>query len=80
MSKKTVRKAPGNRKASQKKTKGLIAKGQKAGQSEQEECALDNLSHRTISLIERLADCRTGRSRVRGTPAVIGLSASSDRP
>jgi hypothetical protein len=47
MSKKTVRKDPGSRKASPKKTKGLIAKAKNAGQSEQEECALDNRSHRT---------------------------------
>lgn len=47
MSKKTVRKAPGNQSASQRKTKGLIAEGKKTGQSVQNPCVLDNLSHRT---------------------------------
>jgi hypothetical protein len=47
MPKKTVRKAPGDRKASPKKTKGLIAKGQKPRESVQEGCVLDNRSHRT---------------------------------
>jgi len=47
MSKKTVRKAPRNRSASPKKTKGLMAKGKKTGQSVEDPCVLDNRSHRT---------------------------------
>ena len=48
MRKKTALQTPENRKASPKQTKGLIAKGQQPGQSVQEECVLDNRSHRTI--------------------------------
>ena len=47
MRKKTAQQNPGNRKASPKQTKGLVAKGQKPRRSAQEECALDNRSHRT---------------------------------
>ncbi len=47
MRKKTALQTPENRKASPKQTKGLVAKGQKPRQSGQEECALDNRSHRT---------------------------------
>jgi len=50
MPKKTVRKAQRDRKASPKKTKGLIAKAHQAKKSAQEECALDNRSHRTFNL------------------------------
>ena len=45
--KKTALQTPKNRKASPKKTKGLVAKDQKPRQSAQGECALDNHSHRT---------------------------------
>ena len=48
MRKKTALQIPGNRKASPKQTKGLVAKGQKPRQSAQEECVLDNRSHRTF--------------------------------
>ena len=51
MRKKTAIQTPEDRKASPKKTKGLIAKGQKPGESVQEECVLDNLSHRTLRLL-----------------------------
>jgi hypothetical protein len=44
-----AKKNQGSRKTSSRKTKGLIAKDQKAGQSEQEECAFDNPSRRTPS-------------------------------
>ncbi len=47
MRKKTALQTPGNRKASPKQTKGLVAKGQKPRQSAQETCVLDNRSHRT---------------------------------
>jgi hypothetical protein len=63
MSKKTVRKAPGSRKPSPKKTKGLIAKGEKTGQSVEDPCVLDNLSHRTFWLLPN-----------RRNPFVSGLS------
>ena len=49
MRKKTALQNPGNRKTSPKHTKGLAAKGQKPRQPAQEECALDNRSHRTFS-------------------------------
>ena len=62
MSKKTVRKAPGNREASQRKTKGLIAKGKKTGQSVQDPCVLDNLSHRTPQRLPARPPCRALRS------------------
>ena len=48
MRKKTALHIPGNRKASPKQTKGLVAKDQEPRQSAQEECALDNRSHRTF--------------------------------
>jgi hypothetical protein len=48
MRKKTALQIPGNRKASPKQTKGLVAKDQKPRQPAQEECVLDNRSHRTI--------------------------------
>jgi len=47
MRKRTDFQTPEDRKASPNQTKGLIAKGQKPGESVQEECVLDNLSHRT---------------------------------
>jgi len=48
MRKRTDFQTPEDRKASPNQTKGLIAKGQKPGESVQEECVLDNLSHRTL--------------------------------
>ena len=51
MRKKTALQIPGNRKASPKQTKGLVAKDQKTRQSAQETCALDNRSHRTPRLL-----------------------------
>ena len=50
MRKRTDFQTPKDRKASPNQTKGLIAKGQKPGKSVQEECVLDNLSHRTLRL------------------------------
>jgi hypothetical protein len=47
MRKKTAPQNPGNRKASPKQTKGLVAKGRKPGESAKEKCVLDNRSHRT---------------------------------
>ena len=47
MRKKTALQTPRNPKASPNQTSGLIAKGQKPGESVQEECVLDNRSHRT---------------------------------
>ena len=52
MSKKTVRKALGSRKPSPKKTKGLIAKGEKTRQSVQDPCVLDNRSHNAPAVSE----------------------------
>jgi len=48
MRKKTARHTPDSPKASPNQPSGLIAKGQKPGESVQEECVLDNRSHRTI--------------------------------
>ena len=45
--KKTALQTPGDRKASPNQTKGLVAKGEIPGQSEQDTCVLDNHSHRT---------------------------------
>ena len=47
MRKKTALQTPKNPKASPNQTSGLIAKGQQPGESAQEECVLDNRSHRT---------------------------------
>ena len=48
MRKRTSLRTPKNPKASPNQTSGLIAKGQNPGQSVQEECVLDNRSHRTF--------------------------------
>ena len=53
MRKKTAWHTPDSPKASPNQPSGLIAKGQQPGESVQEECVLDNRSHRTIALIER---------------------------
>ncbi len=47
MRKKTARHTPDSPKASPNQPSGLIAKGQQPGESVQEECVLDNRSHRT---------------------------------
>jgi 5-methylcytosine-specific restriction enzyme B len=62
MRKKTALQIPGNRKASPKQTKGLVAKDQEPRQSAQEECALDNRSHRTfLELAQELKDALAER-------------------
>ena len=59
MRKKTAQQTPENRKASLNQTKGLVAKGQKPGQSAQETCVLDNRSHRTVCVSAAVQDvCR----------------------
>ena len=52
MRKKTARHTPDSPKASPNQTSGLIAKGQQPGESVQEECVLDNRSHRTFRASE----------------------------
>ena len=52
MRKRTSLRTPKNPKASPNQTSGLIAKGQNPGQSVQEECVLDNRSHRTFRASE----------------------------
>ena len=65
MRKKTALQNPGNRKASPKQTKGLVAKGQKPRQSAQETCVLDNRSHRTPQRLPVRPLCRALRSEPR---------------
>jgi hypothetical protein len=69
--------------ASQPKQGGLIVNGaKKAQQSAKDSYALDNCSHRTIALIERLADKPPGASgmlKLRWMPAPpVGLIRSLD--
>ena len=56
--KKTALQNPGDRKASPNQTKGLVAKGEKPRQSEQEGCVLDNHSHRTVCVSAAEQDAR----------------------
>jgi len=54
MRKKTATPTDENQRVSPNKNQGLIAKGKNSQQSGTTESALDNRSHRTIALIERL--------------------------
>ena len=75
MRKKTALQNPGNRKASPKQTKGLVAKDQKPQQSAQEECAPDNRSHRTF------LGCRRGpTTRPFAAPIRLAESVLLRRP
>ena len=62
MRKKTALQTPGNPKVSPNQPSGLIAKGQQPGKSVQEECVLDNLSHRTFHGLEDGPQARTRRA------------------
>jgi len=68
MRKRTDFQTPEDRKASPNQTKGLIAKGQKSGESVQEECVLDNLSHRTFQKLP----ARRSRAVLPGANEVSG--------
>jgi hypothetical protein len=61
--KKTALQTPRNRKASPNQAKGLVAKGEKSRQSGQEECVLDNRSHRTPRAVPNPSPARVSGGR-----------------
>ena len=73
MRKRTAFQTPEDRKASPNQTKGLIAKGQKPGESVQEECVLDNLSHRTLQKL-------LNRPQPSGSQAQLQIRLKSSPP
>ena len=80
MRKKTARHTPDSPKASPNQTSGLIAKGQQPGESVQEECVLDNRSHRTRRTMRKKTARHTPDSPKASPNQTSGLIAKGQQP